>query len=170
MLEPPWLDSTGEIRNHWAIWLIGWAWSVSGIVLGALVAPTLAQQLGLTNSGYQDMFVMAIAVIAGFLVQFLGWCMMGLLAAVLDNAVKRYPQWLDDSIGWVFALVPLAGVGYGIYRYVTWVGAGQRTATVAFIGGLLIKTLVLLVITSHVTDTLSKWFMGRIRGDKPKSV
>src|SRR5260221_12582232 len=146
MLEPPWLDSTGERRNHWVIWLSGWVWLVSGVLLGALIAPTLGQQLGLANTGYQHTFVIVVAFITGFLVQFLGWCMMGLLAAVMDNVVKRYPQWLDDSIGWVFALVPLAGVGYGLYLYFTKAAADQRTVTIAFVGGLLVKTFLIPLV------------------------
>lgn len=63
-------------------------------------------------------------------------------------------------------LVPFAGVGYGIYRYLTWAGAGQRTVTVSFVGGLLVKTLAIPLIKGIVTGAIFRWFTGWLRGGK----
>jgi hypothetical protein len=175
MLEPPWQDSTLCRSEHWRSWLLGWAWAVSGVLLGALIAPALTQQLGLENTSYQDTFVIAVAFIAGFLVQFLGWCLVGIYTIMGKHQPDGSHWWhililLMYIAAYPVALfMPLASVGYGIYRYLTWVGAGQRSVTVAFVGGFLLKVFLIPFIKGLVTGALFKWFLGWVRGDKPKS-
>ena len=178
MLEPPWRHSgpNSARRLHWSLWLSGWVWALAGIFGGALVAPTLVQLAGLADTPYQDAFVIAVAVVAGFLVQILGGC-IHLLARMLGGFVPPMAVPIAD-LPLVFgllllpfgcALLPLAGVVYSVYRYLTWLGAGQGLVTTALVGGMLIKTLLVPLSKGIVTGALFKLFMGWLRGGKAKS-
>ncbi len=163
MLQPPWRHSgRGDERvSHWFIWLFGWAWALAGLVLGALSAPSHVQVAGLSDAPYQDALVIGVVALAGFLVQVLGWCLLALIFGV-GKAVS-----LPKTLGWPVLLVvfvlPLAGVGYALYRYFTWVGAGQEVVTVAFVGGLLIKTFLIPLIKGILSGAALK-FLIRVRG------
>jgi hypothetical protein len=63
-------------------------------------------------------------------------------------------------------LLPFALVGYGIYRYLSVVGSEQRSITIAFVGGLLVKTFLIPLIKGIVTGALFKWFMNWLRSGK----
>ncbi len=186
MIELPWQNPRIDDRRlHWQQWLLGWSWTLGGLVLGALVAPQLLQFAGLSTAPYQDLLVIGVAAVAGFLVQFLGWSLVGLSLAYINNerlrplidAVIAMPSFVQRVVvqlykvavyALIFALVmlPLAGVGYGIFRYLTWVGAGQREVTIAFVGALLVKTFLIPFIKGIVTGALFKWFMNWLRGGK----
>ena len=58
----------------------------------------------------------------------------------------------------------MAVVGYGLYLYFTSVGADQRTVTIAFVGGLLVKTFLIPLIKSLVTGAAFKVLMDWLRG------
>jgi hypothetical protein len=111
--------------------------------------------------------VIGVVALAGFLVQVLSWCLLALIFGVGKAAS------LPKALGWPVLLVvfvlPLAGVGYALYRYVTWVGTGQGVVTTAFLGGLLIKTFLIPFIKGIVTGAGFKLFMRWLRGGKPKS-
>lgn len=74
MLEPPWRVTGDRVTRtaHWLMWSLGWAWAIAGLVLGALVAPSLVSSVGLSNSPYQDWFVIGVATLTGFVSQVLG--------------------------------------------------------------------------------------------------
>jgi hypothetical protein len=177
MLEPPWRHSGPAPwrRTHWLFWLVGTAWSLAGLVLGAVVAPSLAQATELSDTPNQDVFTIGVAVFAGFLAQSLVWFM--LVSALLVVALISY----RCSLPYAFALaagllvcctlavLPFVGVGYALYRYFTWVGTGQGLVTTAFVGGLLVKTLLIPLIKGIVTGALFKLFMGWLRGDTTES-
>lgn len=186
MLEPPWRHSRQDDAEDgdWSLWVFGWAWATAGLVLGATVAPSIVKWARLSDTPYQDAFVIGVAVFAGFLVQLLGWSLLGLLAVVgkstsnPDSDSEREPLAFSAptyvlAFGCVMLLVvalwPLAGVGYGLYRYFTWIGAGQRTVTVAFVGGLLVKTFLIPLIKGLVTGALFRWFVQWLRGGKVKA-
>ena len=169
MLEPPWYGPDYDRSDHWVIWVVGWAWAVSGVVLGALVAPSILRWAGVSSTQYQDWLVIVVALLAGILVQLLGWCMY---IVVIKGAVYLFDGFFRDVIGLLFLVVcilPFAGVGYCIYRYLIWVGTGQRSITVAFAVTFLAKTLLIPFIKGLVTGALFKWFMNRLRGGNPKS-
>ncbi len=240
MLDPPWRHSEPEPdpsvktdygtgpsigkwllwrmrrRLHWYVWVAGWLWAVAGLVLGALVAPLLLKRAGLSDTQYQDWIVIGVAVLAGFLVQFLSWCFLipsiVFMGRKIDDARSyRYlPEGAElprdesgqvDTVKLVFLhlqaeerymerpavlrflaeavlpelgtvtyylapLVPLVAVAYGIYRYLTWVGTGQSVVTIAFVGGLLIKTFAIPFIKGVVTGAMFRWFMKWLRGGK----
>lgn len=46
-------------------------------------------------------------------------------------------------------------------------GDGKREVTIAFMGGLLIKTFAIPLIKGIVTGALFRWFMKWLRSDKP---
>jgi hypothetical protein len=167
MLEKPWHEM-GPITQatHWRLWLLGWTWTIAGLVIGALVAPPLVQSVGLANTAYQDALVIGAAVLAAFLVQLLGWSLVAFLEWL--DAFNHVPDggW---SLFYAVAVLSFAGISYAFYRYFTWVGAGQRSITVAFVGGLLVKTFLIPLIKGIVTGALFKWFMTWLRGGKPKS-
>jgi hypothetical protein len=175
MLEPPWRHSgpDDERVGHWFAWLAGWAWAIAGLAFGALYAPSILQSVGLSDTGYQDWLVIGFAVLVGFLVQFLGWCLMTLPDLLHVDFIRNRSGWIRLLFIFValalFVSIPLAAVGYGIYRYLTWVGASQGVVTVGFVGGLLIKTFAIPLIKSIVTGALFKWFMRWLRGSKTKS-
>jgi hypothetical protein len=77
MLESPWRHTGPDDlrRAHWVNWLVGWAWAVAGLVLGALVAPKLIEVAGLKNIPHQDWLIVAVAIIAGFSVHLFGWAL-----------------------------------------------------------------------------------------------
>lgn len=183
MFEPPWRSASNDREKrigHWVLWLWIWSTPLSGLVLGALVAPSLVQIVGLANTPYTDWLVIAIAVLAGFLVQLLSFVLILSRLSVVDkaNRLAAGTRFGRSNVGvtiniitilatsLIALLLPLAGVSYGIYRYLTWEGAGQREATIAFIGGLLIKTFVIPFIKGIVTGTLFRWIMKWLRGGK----
>ncbi len=177
MLEPPWRHSGPAQweKAHWLVWFVGSVWSLAGLVLGAVVAPSLVQSVGHLATPYQGALVTGVAVLAGFLVQSLGWLLLvpTLYVVVLIPQHLSWPNAARQAsvllVCFVFAVVPFAGVGYALYRYVTWVGTGQGLVTTAFVGGLLVKTLLIPFIKGIVTGALLKWFMGWLRGDKTES-
>src|SRR5262249_16380771 len=153
MLEPPWRDTRSQSERdiHLLTWLLGWAWALAGLVGGALVAPALVQFAGLSDTLYQDWLLIGVALLPAFLVQLGGWSLMLLLV--------RTPRWSERQLLLVFypvASLPLIGVGYGLYRYFTWVDADQRSVTVAFVGGLLVKTFLIPLIKGIVTGAFIK--------------
>jgi len=168
MLQPPWRHSgLGDERvSHWFIWLLGWAWALAGLVLGALVAPSLVQVAGLSDTPYQGALVIGVVALAGFLVQVLGWCLLALIFGV--GKTVSLPKALGWSVLLVVFVLPLAGVGYALNRYFTWDGARQLSVTIAFVGGLLVKTFLIPLIKSIVSGAALK-FLVRVRGGKPKS-
>jgi hypothetical protein len=173
MLEPPWRRPGRDNPLTWRFWVVGWTWAIAGLILGAFIAPTVLQRAGLASSDYQDVFNLAVAVLTGFLVQFLGWVFAFGVLAPLADYLEGLPDWVSDVLYFpfvaVFALLPLVGVGYGIYRYLTWVGAGQRSIAVAFVGGLLVKALLIPLIKGIMTGALFRWFMRWLRGGKVKN-
>jgi hypothetical protein len=122
-------------------------------------------------------------MLAGFLVQLLGWCVFTLVAAIAEAVAGYHVAWWSKGPGVLLgslleehglllsilllligAFWPIAGVVYGIYRYLNWAGAGQREVAIAFAGGLLIKTFFIPFIKGIVTGALFKWFMGWLLG------
>lgn len=190
MLVPPWrrTESVETRINHWAGWLAGWAWVLAGLILGALVASPLLQFTGLANTSYDDWLIIGIAIFVGFVLQVVGWfvalfafailrsiffllfMLMSLFVAVFKSQILSgisRPSFIVSLLATIgAALLPLVGVGYGIYRYLTWVGAGQREITIAFVGALLIKTFAIPLIKGVVTGALFSWFMKWLRGGK----
>jgi hypothetical protein len=90
LFEVPWNDPTEtDTSYHWTFWLVGWTWTIVGLVGGAVVAPSLIEMVGLSDSSYRDELVVGVAVFAGFLVQLLGWFAVALVTASL---VRFLPQ------------------------------------------------------------------------------
>jgi hypothetical protein len=172
MLEPPWRRPGRDNPLTWRFWVAGWTWAIAGLVLGAFIAPTVLQHAGLASTDYQDALNLSVALLTGFLVQFLGWVFAFGVLAPLADYLEGLPDWVSVVLYFpfvaAFALVPLAGVGYALYRYLTWVGAGQRSIAVAFVGGLLIKAFVIPAIWGAMKSKAFRLFMGWLRGDKVK--
>jgi hypothetical protein len=177
MLEPPWRHSGPSPwqKTHWLFWFLGTAWSLAGLVLGALVTPSLIRFAGLSDTFDQGAFVIGVAVLAGFLAQSLS-CFV-LVSALLFVALICYRCSLPYAVAltsgllvcFTLAVLPFVGVGYALYHYVTWVGTGQGVVTTAFVGGLLVKTFLIPLIKGIVTGALFKLFLRWLRGGKPKS-
>jgi hypothetical protein len=169
MLQPPWRHSGrgDEQPSHWFIWLLGWAWALAGLILGAVAAPSLVQVAGLAATPDQGALMLGGVVLAGFLAQVLGWCYLALIFGI-GKAVS-----LPKALGWPVLLVvfvfPLAGVGYALYPYFTRVGAGQEVVTIVFVGGLFVKAFLIPSLKAIGTGAAFKVVMGWLRGGKPKS-
>jgi hypothetical protein len=169
MLQPPWRHSGrgDEQPSHWFIWLLGWAWSLAGLVLGAVVAPSLVQVAGLSATPYQGALMLGGAVLAGFLAQALGWCYLALIFGI-GKTVS-----LPKALGWPVLLVvfvfPLAGVVYALYPYFTRVGASQEVVTIVFVGSLFVKAFLIPSIKAIATGVEFKVIKDWLRGGKPKS-
>jgi hypothetical protein len=139
-------------------------------VAGAFIAPSLVQYWGVEDTPFQDPLVIAIAVLASFLVQWVGWLLLAValeLGNVLDDIVDRdstETRHALESFAVEFALLasllPVAAVGIGLYFYVNVVGVDQRSVAVAFFGSLLIRVFA--------AGALFRWVLRRQRGDKPK--
>lgn len=184
MFEPPWRNPRSDDfwRQHWIVWVIGWAWTLAGLVGGALVAPQFVKFLGLWDTPFQDALVISIAALAGFLVQFLAWTLLWLsntvnnkLGLFLWNARARTLVLVVVLIPVVLVslfifLLPFIGVIYGLHLYFTSVGVNQRTVTVAFVGGLLVKTLLIPAIKAFAVGKAVRFiyakFMRWLRGGK----
>jgi hypothetical protein len=167
MLEAPWRD-TGTATDkfdHWAFWVLGWAWAIPGLLLGALVAPSLIHLVGLSNSGYQAGIDIGVSVVAGFLVQLVGWVAIWLPSFIVGGSVD-WPDWIAYPIVVLLWVLPFVAVGYGLYRYFTWVGTGQARVTTAFVGALLIKVFVIPLLKVIVTGTALKLVIKWLRGEK----
>jgi hypothetical protein len=128
------------------------------------------QLVGLSNTHYQDVIDIGVSVVSGFLVQLLGW----VLLLPFVGSTAKLGDILPTLLGIIVVLVavgiavlgPLAAVGYGIYRYLTWVGPGQARVTTAFVGALLIKVFVIPLIKAIVTGTALKLVIRWLRGGK----
>ncbi len=169
MLQPPWRHSglVNERASHWFIWLLGWAWSIAGLILGAVVAPSIVQVAGLSATPYLGALMIGGVVLAGFLVQALGWCVLALIFGI-GKAVS-----LPKALGWPVLLVvfvlPLAGVGYALYPYLTWVGAHQEVITLILVGSLFVKAFLIPSLNAVAVGAGFKFIMQWLRGGKPKS-
>jgi hypothetical protein len=174
MLSPPLAMRGGDESSCGDIvWrIVGWTWALVGLIGGAIAAPWLVQSAGLSNTPFQDPLVIGIAVFAGFLIQFFGWLLRYLLDRFIIS-IREDWMGLREAVACltlpVIILLPCAGVGYGVYRFLTWIGPVERPTTIAFVGGLLVKTFLIPLIKGIVTGALFRWFMGWLRGGKPKS-
>lgn len=175
MFALPWRNqSTDAVERGttWTAWIVGWTWTLAGLAGGAVLAPGMVQAARLANTPYQDWLAIAIAVLASVLVQLCGLLLLSLwgVATPDDYVAKVQSQapslhllagvltiWLA---GLVAMVLPVAGIGYAVYRYLTWVGPGQHSVAVAFVGGLLIKTFAVPLIKGLATGALFKWFTG----------
>jgi hypothetical protein len=186
MLSQPWIEEDPK-RSFalWGTWILGWLWSLAGLVVGASFAPALVQAVSLRDSPYENAFVIGVAVAAGFLGQFVGWLLWFLLAVAPLMRLDRFDDWLD-SRAWppllkvsVAALLtalfelplliliyflaalsvalPFAAISYGLYRYLTAVGLDQELVAVAAAGGLLVKALLIPLMTSAIMLVLRSW-------------
>jgi hypothetical protein len=101
MVEVPWhhTGSANEKGIHWLLWLIGWAWSFAGVILGALVAPSLAQAAGLSHTPYQDWFIIGVAVLVALEVQFLSLVVMTFMTMMAFLFGLQFPRRLDPLLG-----------------------------------------------------------------------
>lgn len=185
-----------EPGRHWFRWTVGWMYAISGIVGGALVAPLVVQRAGLSWFPYQDWLAIGIAAIAGFLVHLLGWILLAnsfVGANLFFRLVNRVSEptmrpgaidmrsrvvilvlgtcaILSAAVGLLIALLlPIAAVCYGIYRYLSLIGPAQRTVTVAFVGGLVVKTLISPLIKNIVGGAVVASLLRWLRGDKTKA-
>src|SRR5262249_52749358 len=121
------------------LWRLAWAWAFTGLLLGAIDAPSLVQLVGLADTGYQHALLIGITVLAGILAQFVGWFLGYIVLAMLNPpgipvAEKGLGRLVTSTVivavpSATFAF-PVVGVGYGLYRYFSWVGAGQQSATI----------------------------------------
>jgi hypothetical protein len=97
-------------------------------VLGALYAPSLVRFAGLSDSLYQDTLIIGISVLAGFVVQLLGWVLLAVIAFssqrygpyIIWGLYRRLPTWpirrlyatIYLGLIAIASLLPLAAVGY----------------------------------------------------------
>jgi hypothetical protein len=125
------------------------------------------QVAGLADTPDQGALMLGVVVLAGFLFQALGWCLLALIFGV-GKAVS-----LPKALGWPVLLVvfvlPLIGVGYALYPYRTWMGANREVITLILVGGLFVKTFLIPSIKAIATGVEFKVIMRWLRGDKPKS-
>jgi hypothetical protein len=167
MLEPPLRDNPpnpdpvdAQLGSVRFVWLVIWTWAISGLVLGSLLAPGIIQYWGLTNTRYQDALIIGIAVAVGFIVQWVGWTLLQIMAffrkMLYDGPDLLLTIW--TYITGVIYILPFVGVGYALYRYFTWVGPGHRLVATAFVGGVLVKMLLIPFIKSIVTGTALNLF------------
>ncbi len=122
-------------RNEWLLYI---AFALLGLVLGALVAPSLVQVTRGVGTVYQDALVVAVALVSSLCVFLVGYNLAFVM--VLLSA------WISQWIWGAYVTLVFAAIGYGVYRYVTWVGPGQREVAIAFVGGLLVKTFLIPLI------------------------
>jgi hypothetical protein len=175
MLTPPWRDvEGGDNRGHTFLWLVGWAWAVAGILLGVVIAPYFLDVWGLADSSFQVSIVIGIAALAGFLLQFLGWCLMALLTFT-DALIRGDTKKLSTLAGVVLMLVviplPLVAVGYTIYLYAITIGAQKALVTIGVISGVLVKlaiTVGVLILGSLIIGPLPAGFIRWLRRGRAK--
>lgn len=196
MLELPWQRPGTKLKksDHWWSWVTGWLWAISGLFLGAVVAPSLIQYFGLWNTRFRDAADIGVAVIAGFLVQLLGWGFLILhslaTAPVRDwwEHARRHwvrPPYRDSRLRVMFVwdtvmflvifpfmvlvFLPFFAVGFALNAYLSLVGPKHELATTGFVGGLLVKVVVIPVIKSLVVKfvvvgVFFRRFMRWLRG------
>jgi hypothetical protein len=174
MLTPPWNEKDPEDKaGHWSVWITGWLWSLAGLVAGAFFAPALLRFVGLGDSRYQDALVIGVSVVAGFLVQLVGWLLviLGSVVPGLWLVDRGAPDWLRTPLASITALVsfalPLAAVGYGLYRYFSYIGPDQRLVTTAAVGGFLVKAFLIPFIKSIITGSFLLWIKNKLGIGQP---
>jgi hypothetical protein len=132
----PWLPwRRFHARDEWPLNV---AFALLGLVLGALAAPSLVQVTRGAGTAYQDALVVAVALVSSLCVFLVGYHLAFVM--VLLSA------WISQRIWGAYVTLVVAAIGYGVYRYVAWVGPGQREVSVAFVGGLLIKVFLIPLI------------------------
>jgi hypothetical protein len=173
--EPAWRHS--EQPAYWFIWLLFWTWTVGGLVGGALLAPSLVQFAGLADASYKDWGLVAAAVVMGFLIRILGWAVVGIVYTIVYLMTLIVGRWSDvnDMPGLILVLpfvlvlaLPLAGVGYSVYRYFSWIGPGQHSVLLALAGAFVGALLSNRVVFPLINATLFKWLVDWLRGKETK--
>ena len=172
--EPPWRDSelVSNAAEHWFLWLLGWSWALSGLIVGALYAPAVVSWIGLSWVPYQDTLYLIIACVAALLVQLVAWTLVLLIFAfglLLGNlaGLSKLPA---DHI-----IPPIRTVGYirffiylfwpcivAVYvAYSTFVDSSpsQRSLAIAIVGGVILKGLMIPFIRTAVSIRFSKAFL-----------
>jgi hypothetical protein len=160
MFSPPWQPRPRlTTRERWGVWLGTWLIALIGLVGGAIAAPAVLAAMRLTHSPFYDWMLIAIAVVAGILVQM---AMTGVAGA--SNALEPKPR-PDLPRGkrlllrlryYVFnsAVVILGAIL--VARYLDWIQSEQRAITIAFVGALLVKSIVLPGVKTLIMGKAAK--------------
>jgi hypothetical protein len=157
--------------------------------VGAVYAPYPATNLGLVGGANADAVETAIAILAGFLAQLVGWLIfasLGLITIAIDERLDY--GWLNDSglIDNVFAsvativgivviiaasLAPLVGLYFLFTRYTHQVGTQSELVSSTFISATLIKVALsfgLPLLKSLTVGIIFARFMIWLRGGRKK--
>ena len=135
-------------RDGWSLYV---AFALLGLVLGALAAPSLVHVTGLAGTCYQDVLAVALALVSSLCVFRVGEDLAFVMVLLF--------AWISWRIWEAYVTVVIAAIGYGVYRYVTWLGPGQRDVAIAFVGGLLIKVFLIPLVRA--------WSRARRSPDSP---
>jgi hypothetical protein len=127
----------------------------------------------MASNRYQDALDIGIAVLVGFLAQLVGWVLTIAVSAAsiaLSARRDRWPTKTDIFVMLLFGrlamLLPLAAVGYGIYRYFTSLGPGQARVAAAFVGAFLVKVFLIPFIKTIASGIALLWLKTFLRGKK----
>lgn len=153
MLTAPWQQKGSyKLPAHWFGWMVGWLWSLTGLVAGAFFAPAVLRRVGLSNSPYQDIVAIGITLVTDFLVQLVWWVLFVLIVLRPGQEMTGRPVY-DRFFSPTFFLLSLATavlmfivVGYGLYRHYAAIGYDKRLVTTAAVGGFLIKAILIVLI------------------------
>jgi hypothetical protein len=104
------------VAMSWLVWVVGCMWMIAGLVMGALVAPSFIQFLGLRHPPYRDAGAIALTVLAGLLTHFLLWWWVFLAGIVRDNLPARVRLALAPLMLTSLVAPPSLRIGYGLYR------------------------------------------------------
>jgi hypothetical protein len=147
MIQPPWKYTARYSKEFfWVTWVFGWIFALGGLWIGALVAASLVQAVELVVYG------------------------LGAISNALEPVIRfDAPRWQQRRLritSLVFDLGVIALVSLLFFRFGPWIVTLQRSVPIAFVGGLLVKTIIIPSIKGTVTGTLLKWFVSWLRGGK----
>jgi hypothetical protein len=170
MIQPPWKYTARYSKEFfWVTWVFGWIFALGGLWIGALVAASLVQAVGLESTSYVDWVLIAIAVLVSVLFQLVVYG-LGAISNALEPVIRfDAPRWQQRRLritSLVFDLGVIALVSLLFFRFGPWIVTLQRSVPIAFVGGLLVKTIIIPSIKGTVTGTLLKWFVSWLRGGK----
>jgi hypothetical protein len=151
--------------------MLGWSWSILGLILGAFIAPSLLAHWRLLNSAYQDWAIYAIAALSAFTVQLISFGVYIILTYIVAfpiyilmpiKAILNRPGQVALSLAFmVAALAFLAGESYALWWFITTHGTHQGLTGVhvlgAFIATRVFKTVIIGSIGRWLWKRFKRW-------------
>lgn len=190
MFTLPWRDAGFHGKSTQILyWVLGWCWSIPGLILGAIIAPAVLSQYGLADASHQDWAIFTVAALTALIVQifcFVAFIIIGTIGGLVGLQLwlrfRRTPLSFPDDRGVAAAtssiklsaagaaVVTIVGECAAIWWYIMTQAQGTHQGLVATyaLGGFIVKAVVFPAIKGFVGGFIIKHVLAWLRRDKAK--